>query len=152
MDLVNDFEKIIHDVSCVLGKPIDKNKFRVIDRGLPHKPKTLPNGMMGIYIFWYKGKFLKIGKAGPNSNARFFSQHYNPRSARSTLAASILRDRHMGDQVIDENNVGFWIKNNCNRIDILIDSDLGIFALILIEAALHYKYEPIYEGFATQRN
>ena len=152
MELVNDFEIIIHDVSRVLGKPIDKNKFRIIDRGLPHKPKTLPTGMMGIYTFWYKGQFLKIGKAGPNSNARFNSQHYNPRSAQSTLAASILRDRRMDGQVIDENNIGIWIKNNCCRIDILLDSDLGIFALTLIEAALHYKYEPIYEGFISQRN
>ena len=152
MDFVDDFEKIIHDVSCVLGKPIDESKYKIIDRGMPHKPKTLPTGMMGIYIFLYKGQFLKIGKAGTNSNARFISQHYNPRSAQSTLAISILLDRRMDDQVIDESNVGNWIKNNCRRIDILLDSDLGIFALALIEAALHYKYEPIYEGFATQRN
>lgn len=107
--------------------------------------------MMGVYTFWFEGDFLKIGKAGPSSNARFLSQHYNPRSARSTLAASILLDRRMQEKGITENNVGDWIKNNCRRVDILLDSDLGIFTLELIEAALHYKYEPIYEGFATQR-
>lgn len=32
-----------------------------------------------------------------------------------------------------------------------MDADLGIFSLELVEAALHYKYEPVYEGFSTQR-
>ncbi|GEM_PF-5297747 len=46
---------------------------------------------------------------------------------------------------------GNWIKKNCRRIDILLDADLGIFTLELIEATLHYKYEPKYEGFLAQR-
>ena len=151
MDLISDFDRIILDVSSILGKPIEKHKYKIIDGGVPHQPKTLPHQMMGVYTFWYNGNFLKIGKAGPNSNARFLSQHYNPRSARSTLAASILKDDRMKRNGIEESNVGEWIRNNCRRIDILLDSDLGIFSLELIEAALHYKYEPIYEGFAAQR-
>lgn len=151
MDFVNEFDKIICEVSSVLGKSIDKTRYKIIDRGIPHQPKSLPNRMMGVYTFWYEGEFLKIGKAGPSSNARFLSQHYNPRSAQSTLAASVLSDMRMQDKGINENNVGDWIKSNCRRIDILFDAGLGIFTLELIEAALHYKYEPIYEGFATQR-
>lgn len=151
MDFAYDFDKIICDVSSVLGKLIDKSQYEIIDRGVPHQPKTLPVRMMGIYTFWYEGKFMKIGKAGPNSNARFLRQHYNPRSAPSTLAASILSDKRMQDKGITDYNIGDWIKNNCRRIDILLDSGLGIFTLELIEAVLHYKYEPIYEGFATQR-
>ena len=151
MDFVNEFDEIIRNVSSVLGKPIDKAKYEIIDRGIPHQPRNLPTRMMGVYTFWYEGEFLKIGKAGPSSNARFLSQHYNPRSAQSTLAASVLSDKRMQDKGITENDVGAWIKNNCRRVDILLDSELGIFTLELIEAALHYKYEPIYEGFATQR-
>lgn len=151
MDFVNDFDKIICEVSSVLGKPLDKTKYEIVDRGIPHQPRSLPTGMMGVYTFWYKGEFLKIGKAGPSSNARFLSQHYNPRSAQSTLAALVLSDVRMQDKGIHENNVGEWIKNNCRRIDILLDSSLGIFTLELIESVLHYKYEPIYEGFAAQR-
>ena len=151
MEFANDFDKIIRDVSGVLGQSIDKTKYEIIDRGMPHQPRSLPTRMMGIYTFWYEGKFLKIGKAGSRSNARFLSQHYNPRSAQSTFAASILSDKRMQDKGITENNVGDWIKNNCRRVDILLDWDLGIFTLGLIEAALQYKYEPIYEGFATQR-
>ncbi|WP_243175932.1 hypothetical protein [Clostridium sporogenes] len=151
MDFVNEFDKIIYEVSSVLGKPIDKRKYKIVDRGMPHKPKSLPKQKMSVYTFWYNGKFIKIGKAGPNSNARFESQHYNPQSSKSNLAASILSDERMKDKDITENNIGDWIKNNCRRVDILLDSDLGIFSLELIEAALHYKYEPVYEGFVTQR-
>ena len=151
MDFIREFDRIILEVSSVLGKPIEKHKYRIIDRGVPHQPKTLPLQMMGIYTFCYNGEFLKIGKAGPNSNARFLSQHYNPRSARSTLAASILQDDRMQGIGINESIVGQWIRNNCRRVDILLDSDLGIFSLELIEASLHYKYEPAYEGFIAQR-
>ena len=106
---------------------------------------------MAVYTFNYKGNFLKIGKAGPKSKARFVSQHYNSKSAASTLAASILSDIDMKYQGITAENVGDWIKCNCRRIDILIPADMGIFTLELIEAALHYKYEPKYEGFDSQR-
>lgn len=151
MDFEHDFAEIICKIFEVLGKPIAKEKYEIIDRGVPHQPQMLPPGRMGIYTFWYEGQSIKIGKAGPKSNARFLSQHYNPKSAQSTLAASILSDERMQNKDITENNVGDWIKNNCHRIDILLDLDLGIFALELIEAALHYKYEPVYEGFVTQR-
>ena len=151
MDFENEFEKIIVDISKMLGRPIEKEKYKIIDLGCPHQPLSLPNQMMGVYAFWYADKFLKIGKAGPRSNARFLSQHYNPRSARSTLAASILTDIEMQNKGITKDNIADWIKNNCRRIDIVFDVDVGIFAIELIEAALHYKYEPIYEGFSTQR-
>lgn len=151
MDFIGDFDKIINEVSSILGKPIDKGKYKIIDRGIPHQPKNLSHNMLGIYTFYYEGKFMKIGKAGVNSKARFLSQHYNPRSAQSNLAASILSDSRMQGKGLNENNIGDWIKNNCRRIDILFDSDLGIFTLGLIESALHYKYEPMYEGFDAQR-
>jgi len=96
-------------------------------------------------------ELIKIGKAGSNSGARFLSQHYNPKSANSTLAASLLKDSDMSVFGIDEANVKDWIKCNCKRIDIVMDSSLGVFALGLVEAVLHYYYEPKYEGFNSQR-
>jgi hypothetical protein len=39
-----------------------------------------------------------------------------------------------------------WMKNNLRRIDILIDKNLGKFALNLVETSLHYIYKPKYEG------
>lgn len=145
-----EFQKIIQNVSAAAGRKIDSG-YEIIDRGIPHTPHTLKRGTMGIYTFLYKDEFLKIGKAGPNSNARFFSQHYNPVSAKSNLAKSILEDGRMSGLGITEENVGEWIHQNTRRIDILLDASLGIFTLELIEAALHFRYEPRYEGFQTQR-
>lgn len=144
-------EEIISDVTSVLDKPIERTRFEVIDRGVPHVPVSLPEGKMGVYIFLYEDRFLKIGKVGLNSNARFKSQHYLPYSSKSNLAKSILSDETMICKGINEKNVGDWIKNNCQRVDVLIDSSLGIFSLGLIEAVLHYKFEPIYEGVSSQR-
>ena len=142
----------IRNVSAAIGRPIDINKINVIDRGQPHlQPHCLPKGKMAVYTFVYEGAVLKIGKAGPNSNARYTSQHYNPKSAMSNLAKSILSDKEMLGKGINEENVGEWIKQNCRRIDIEIDVDLGIFTLEFIEAVLHYKYTPKYEGFSSQR-
>lgn len=151
MELNSEINLLIRNVTQAVGKPIEENKYEIVDRGLPHKPKTLPAGKMGIYTFSYNDRFLKIGKAASKSSARFLSQHYNPKSANSTLAASILRDYEMLELGINEANVGDWIKENCRRIDVLITEELGVFTLDLIEAVLHYKYEPKYEGFTTQR-
>ncbi len=146
-----ELDKIILETTKLLGKPVDKEKYEIIDRGVPHRPRILPPNSMGIYTFWYNGKALKIGKAGPKSNARFLSQHYSPTSARSTLAASILADEEMWASGISALNVGDWIKRNCRRVDIILNAELGFFTLEFIEAALHYKYEPKYEGFSAQR-
>jgi len=107
---------------------------------------------MGVYLFKYGDKYLKIGKAGPNSNARFTSQHYNPNSSQSNLAKSILNDPDMDKFNLDNENVGNWIKQNVQRIDILIDSSLTIFVLELFESFLHCKSKPKYEGFQNQRS
>ena len=53
---------------------------------------------------------------------------------------------------LDEHNVGIWIKENCQRIDILLDIDLEVFTLSLVESVLQFKFQPIYEGHITQRN
>lgn len=151
MDYVTEYDRIIQEVSTALKKPISRDQYEIIDRGVPHKPSSLKPGKMGVYTFIFQGQFLKIGIVGANSNARFLSQHYNPKSAASTLAASLLTDSEMDKYGFDENTVGDWIKANCRRIDILIDSDISVFARNLIEASFHYRFEPKYEGFKTQR-
>jgi len=64
MNHLEEFNAIIEEVSGVLGKPINKEKYKVVDRGVPHNSQNLPIGMMGVYNFWYNGGFLKIGKVG----------------------------------------------------------------------------------------
>lgn len=150
MDYIQEIGSLLQNVSLATGKEIPREKYEIVDRGVPHKPNGLPKGKMGVYMFFYGGRFLKIGKAGPNSDARFRSQHY-AFNAKSTLAKSIVGDADFAEKGINEANVGDWIKNNCRRIDILIDASAGIFTLELIEGILHYVYEPKYEGFKTQR-
>ena len=106
---------------------------------------------MAIYTFQKDGEYLKIGKAGPNSDARFRSQHYSPNRAKSNLAKSLLDDPDMAPNNLGESIIAEWIKNNIRRIDILIDSDTNIFVLNFLEAFLHCKFKPKYEGFENQR-
>jgi hypothetical protein len=146
-----DFAKIISDVFMAVDYPIPKDKFVVLDRGVPHQAETLPRRKMGIYTFAFNDYFLKIGKAGEKSGPRFTYQHYKPHSAQSTLAASILSDPEMQQYNISVENIEPWMKSNLRRIDIFFDADLGPLVLSLAETSLHLKYQPKYEGFSSQR-
>ncbi|WP_092639280.1 hypothetical protein [Acetanaerobacterium elongatum] len=151
MDYINEIDTLIQEVSSAIGKPISREKYEIVDRGLPHiPPSRLPAEKMAVYMFLLGDEFLKIGKANNRSNARFCSQHYGL-NAPSTLAKSLLEDSEMSNSKIVPSNIKDWIKTNCRRIDIIIDADLGVFTLELIEAIMHYKYEPRYEGFVSQR-
>ena len=50
-----------------------------------------PRGRALIHLFWREetDRYLKIGKAGPNSQMRIY-HHYSVNAAQSTLAKSIL--------------------------------------------------------------
>lgn len=133
----------------LLGTDITKEDVEISNRGIPHTPGNLPPNKMGIYMFYHVDHFLKIGKAGPNSNVRFKNNHYHPTSSNSNLAKSILMDETFNYN-IDEHTVGQWVRNNTQRIDILLDQKFGMFVLNFIESALHLKYKPKYEGFNTQ--
>ena len=135
----------------IAGVTFDRNKISIDDLGCPHTPRGLRNGEMAIYTFQRAGQYLKIGKAGSSSNARFRSQHYSPYRANSNLAKSLLNDPDMQSCGFDENNIDEWIKQNIRRIDILIDEDAGIFVLNFLEAFLHCVFHPKYEGFKNQR-
>lgn len=143
--VVDELRSIIQTVSKYLGNVIPSESYEIILREKPHNPCSLPSGKMAVYMFRYNDQFLKIGKVGPKSNARFQNQHYSPKSARSNLAKSILNDIKMVN-IIGKIPIDEWIKNNCDRIDIIIDENVPEFTLELIEAILHYKYRPKYEG------
>ena len=64
----------------------------------PHQPPTnLPKGCSAVYIFSTNQQVLKVGKVGTKSGPRYTSQHYNPKSSMSNLAASILKDKKWRD-------------------------------------------------------
>jgi len=107
---------------------------------------------MAVYVFAYGDTTLKVGKAGSNSQARYVSQHYNPASASSTLAASIVkRGGEIGVSDVDFQSVSEWLKDETDRINILLDTEVGIDALSLLETFLHCRLKPVFEGFSSQR-
>ena len=113
----------------------------------PHRqPSNLPTGKMAIYAFWCNGEWLKIGKAGPNSGPRYISQHYTG-NAMSTLAGSLVKDSQMQEVAgFDIQNPGQWIKASTCRVNILILSHRRRELLSLLEAFLHVRLNPKYEG------
>ena len=139
-DAINDFIQ----VSRLARNPLELEDFKIQFMNTPHDPpRSLPKNKMAVYGFCYNGTWLKIGKVGPKSNARYCSQHYNPNSSMSNLAKSLINDPIFKIQVKD--NPGEWIKKNCSRVNILLDSDKGIALLSLLEAFLHVRLKPRYE-------
>lgn len=113
----------------------------------PHRPASLPAGKMAIYCFWGRGEWLKIGKVGPKSNARFLSQHYNANSARSTLAGSLIAEEAVAKIAdFDPASCGAWVMANVHRCNIFVDAGQPKTLLSLLEAFLHHRLHPRYEG------
>jgi len=148
-DVIRDFER----VADLAGVPLAPGTITIERLPAPHRPPSrLPGGKMAVYVFTYAGDTLKVGKAGANSQARYISQHYNPGSAQSTLAASILGDRtRYGLDDARETDIGPWIKANVDRVNLLVDERAGIPVLTLLETFLHCRLRPRYEGFKSQR-
>jgi hypothetical protein len=130
------------------GAPMEPADLITEFHDAPHKaPKLLPSGCMAIYGFCHEGVWLKIGKAGAQSQARYTSQHYNAGSARSTLSASLLRDASTaGFPGFEQTHPGDWIKTSCCRCNILVAGNHGKPLLSLLEAFLHVRLKPRYEG------
>ena len=107
-DVLADFAT----VARLAGVSLKPGDMRVEELPAPHAPPTrLPGGHMAVYVFSLGAEVLKVGKVGPKSQARYTSQHYNPGSAMSTLAASILADRSrhaLSDA--DAETIGEWIR------------------------------------------
>lgn len=152
---MSDWQKDILDaakdfviVAELAGVPMQLDEFKIEFLPAPHKqPTTLPAGKMAIYGFWYNNQWLKIGKAGSKTKARFTSQHYNPDSAQSTLAKSLLLDPKTREFVgFDESEPGKWLKKCTNRFNIYISTEKGIDLLSLLEVFLHTRLHPRYEG------
>ena len=146
--LVNDFIDVAH----LAGANLVEDNLAIQILPAPHRPpSSLPDGKMAVYIFFWDEKCLKVGKVGQNSNARYTSQHYNPRSSNSNLAKSILLGKDkLGLPSVSESNIGAWIKSNTDRINILLDSRHGIPVLTLLESFLQCRLRPYFEGFESQ--
>lgn len=147
MGLKEDIAKLIPDASKAIGKPmIEGVDFDIIHQPLKHKPVTLQKGKIAVYTFYYNGQFLKIGQANSNSGARYQSHHYHIKSGVSTLANSLIKDSSM-NSLVNYSNVTQWIKDNCERFDIIIDGTKhDKMTLNFVEGLLYYYYRPKYEN------
>ena len=148
-EVLQDLVKVL----CIAGIAYKDGDIQIEDLGVPHvPPKTIPEGKMAVYSFFYNGRALKVGKAGPKSKARYTSLHYSSGSAPSTLAASLEKKPELiGLVTSDVTDSKQWIKQNTQRINFVINNSLGVDVLNLIEAFLIAKLSPVYEGFDSQR-
>jgi hypothetical protein len=146
----NAVAKFIEAIALT-GITVPPKKIVVRDLGCPHKPTPLPGGKMAVYCFRLGDTVLKIGKVGPNSSARFQTQHYLPGSSRSNLAKSLVADKSGPCWRMKEGKIGAWMKRRLHRTDILLASDLPIGVLSFLESFLQCLYAPKYEGFKSQR-
>ena len=148
-NLVEDFTL----VAKLADIPLSVEDVSVETLFAPHSPPTqLPAGKMAVYVFCHQGRALKVGKAGPNSNARYTSQHYSPRAAPSTLAASVLkRGMEIGVPGMTYAEVGDWVKASTDRHNFLLDNNYPIRLLTLLESFLQCKLDPVFEGFSSQK-
>jgi len=137
--------------------PVGQSEIRYEFLPAPHKrPTRLPPGQQAVYVFLVDDQCLKVGKAGPKTQARFTSQHYGM-NAPSTLAKSMLanrqylaaslvgpRDREIA--ALSEATVGTWIERNTARLHVFLPSPLGARPLSLLEAFVQCRLNPVFEG------
>lgn len=80
------------------------------------------------------------------------SRYYNAGSAKSTLAASLIKHgERIGVAGLNETNVPGWIREHTDRVNFILDASLGVHVLNLLEAFLQCRLQPEFEGFASQR-
>lgn len=129
------------------NSPLSDSDLEVEYLDAPHRPPTrLPLGKRAVYGFWGDGCWLKIGVAGPNSAARYTSQHYNAGSAPSTLAASLVASPAMVKlEEFDRTRPGDWIRASTHRINILLPAEKPRELVSLLEAFLHLRLRPRHE-------
>jgi hypothetical protein len=134
-------------VAELAEEPVKLDELKIEFLPAPHKPPSLPSGKMAIYAFWWNGEWLKIGQAGQKSAARYTSHHYNPFSSNSNLAKSLANDPIMKEtHNINFQNSGKWVKESTSRVNILLPASRRKELLSLLEAFLHAKLKPHYEG------
>ena len=64
----------------------------------------------------------------------------------STLSKSLATDPIMSGYEICRDNSRAWVEQNTYRINILVKAEMGKVATELVEAIMHYKFRPKYEG------
>ena len=150
-DWCEEIEGSVRDflaVAMLAGEPISLEEIAIECLSAPHRPpRSLPVGTRAVYGFWHAGSWLKIGRAGPKSQARYTSQHYNVNSSVSNFGRSLMADPMLLAIVgSDPLAVGEWIRTSTNRVNILLPASRSPELLSLLEAFLHVRFRPRFEG------
>ena len=154
---LEELVKAFAEVSALAGIHLDAEELRTELLPAPHaRPSSLPIGTQAVYAFICGQGCLKVGKAGPKTQARFTSQHYGS-NAPSTLAKSIIRGRsrmlalvtpaaRAEFETLDISSVGGWLERNTSRFHLFLPASAPGYALTLAEGFVQCRFRPIYEG------
>ena len=63
----------------------------------------------------------------------------------------IMRGNEIGVDGLTESTVSSWIKENTDRMNIILKMGIGMPILGLLESYLHCRLQPVFEGFASQQ-
>jgi hypothetical protein len=126
----------------------------------PHRPTSLPAASTAVYVFALSatagqsapcgiGTVLKVGKVGPNSEARFRYMHYNPGSSNSNLARSLLAHPilwpWLGIEGLSVDSVGGWIRTNLDRTNFFLPAG-RLRVLATLEVYIRARVGSVFEG------
>lgn len=89
--------------------------------------------------------------SGPNSNARFQSQHYAPGSARSNLANSIIKYQvlwpWLGIEAVDTSTIRAWMLSHLDRANVYVPA-ASAELIPHLEMYIRGRLGSVYEGSA----
>jgi len=140
-------EGFVRQMTRYLKEPISRDAIKIEVLPPPHFPKALPPGKQAVFAFYWpeKDRFLAVALAGPNSNARFQSQHYLPASSGSNLARKILQHKGaLGIDDVDENTVGLWMKGNLARVNFYLPASINKEVLKYFKDYLKLTWKPAF--------
>ena len=141
--LKDDFLKVARTAGINL--PSDDVDIETLN--MTHSPPQLPEGKVAVFVFSTETSVLKVSKVGPNSGPRYTSQHYNPNSANSNLAKSLLNDASVRQRYnLRDETVGDWIKRNTDRVNFILDESYYGRTLDRLKEFLLDRLRPVYEG------
>jgi hypothetical protein len=157
-DLQSSLLSEFAEVSRLSGISLPASQMRLERLPAPHRrPSELPTGKCAVYGFLFRGRCLKVGKAGPRSAARFCSHHYIPNSSQSNLAKTILANKLViaglagtndaaDIDALDEATIGPWLERSTARFHILCPQEINGPTLSLLEAFVQCRLDPLFEG------
>lgn len=155
VSLISDFAR----VALISGLAVRETDIAHECLLAPHKSPRLPHSKCAVYVFSLSESsraragsqlvVLKVGKAGPNTKARFEHQHYGIHRAPSTLAKSLLKASEkwaaLGIDALHEDDVGEWLRLNTDRDHFFLDCGHEP-VLSHLEIFLCAKLHPLFEG------